>query len=271
MMGMRPLLRWAGGKRWLVPRLTELLEGVEFQNYHEPFAGGAAVFFGLACDAKAYLSDLNSDLIETYEQVREHPDEVWRVLQNYRNTEAEYYAARATTPLSAVARAARFIFLNHASFNGIYRVNLAGVYNVPYGYRTSYNPPTLEDLRQASLRLQSAVLISGDFSDALANVGPGDLVFLDPPYTTAHANNGFVKYNDRLFRFSDQFRLAEMVKAVRGKGAYYVLTNGAHSSIAEIFECGDLRMEIYRRSAVGGRSAARGRAAEYLFTNLSPS
>jgi DNA adenine methylase len=248
--------------------VPELIAATEIHNYHEPFVGGAAVFFGLSIGAKAYLSDLNTDLIDTYIQVRDDPKRVWHFLRRYQNTEDCYYAARSARPRLAASRAARFIFLNHASFNGIYRVNLAGQYNVPYGHRTWYNPPCLDDLQHASTRLRSAILAGGDFSAALENVGPGDLVFLDPPYTVAHNNNGFVRYNDKLFSFADQRRLSEMVDTIRERGAYYILTNAAHCSIAELFEKGDRRIETFRKNAVGGAAAARGTATEYLFTNL---
>jgi DNA adenine methylase len=265
---MPPLLRWAGGKRWLVPILTELIGDTDIQNYHEPFVGGAAVFFGLELNAKAYLCDLNDALVRTYQQVRDAPEDVWRFLRRYRNTEEEYYAARSANLRNEASRAARFIFLNHASFNGIYRVNLAGQYNVPFGYRSSYNPPDRLELLAASKRLQAAKLDVGDFEDATAEVGPGDLVFLDPPYTVAHNTNGFVKYNDRLFRFADQHRLRMTVERIAATGAYFVLTNAAHQSIADLFDGVGRRIELNRKNAVGGRKALRGSAAEYLFTNL---
>jgi DNA adenine methylase len=268
---VQPLLRWAGGKRWLVPMVDALIGDTNIRNYHEPFAGGAALFFGMRIDGESYISDLNAALIETYRQVREDPEGVWRFLQSYRNTADAYYLARAARPRLAASKAAQFIYLNHASFNGIYRVNLAGTYNVPFGYRESYNIPRLTDLRAASERLRGATLTCGDFDSLLDKVGPRDLVFLDPPYTVAHNLNGFVKYNDTLFRFADQQRLSSAIDRIRGLGAYYVLTNAAHSSIAELFEKGDRRIETSRKNAVGGRAAARGRATEYLFTNLPES
>jgi DNA adenine methylase len=266
-----PLLRWVGGKRWLLPRLVELIGRTEIQNYHEPFAGGAAVFFGLDLAGKSYLSDLNAELIGTYAAIRDEPDEVWRFLRGYRNTEEAYYRARGSSPRKSASRAARFIFLNHTSFNGIYRVNLAGEYNVPYGFRESFNIPRRDALRDASKKLQSASLVSGDFDVALENVGPGDLVFLDPPYTVAHNNNGFIKYNDKLFSFADQHRLSDMIDAIREIGAYYVLTNAAHVSIAELFDKGDRRIDTNRKNAIGGINSVRGIATEYLFTNLPTS
>lgn len=268
---MQPLLRWAGGKRWLIPLVNQLVGGVRIRNYHEPFAGGAAVFFGTSLGNTCYLSDLNTDLIETYDAVHDDPDRVWEHLRRYRNTAEGYYAARKARPRAAASRAARFIFLNHTSFNGIYRVNLNGEYNVPYGHRRSYNRPGREDLLTACARLGSASLAVEDFAAAQSRIGSGDLVFLDPPYTVAHNNNGFVKYNDRLFMFADQKRLSAMIDGIREVGAYYIMTNAAHPSIAELFEKGDRRIETSRQNTIGGIAAGRGRATEYLFTNLPES
>lgn len=267
-LGQPPFLRWAGGKRWLVSYIAGLTANVTVRNYHEPFAGGAAVFFGIDFGGRSYLSDLNADLIETYAAVQDSPDKVWERLRRYRNAAEDYYAARAAQPRTPATRAARFIFLNHTSFNGLYRVNLRGEYNVPFGYKPSDNRPSLEQLRSASTRLKSATLAVSDFVSALANVGEGDLVFLDPPYTVAHNNNGFVKYNDRLFLFADQQRLSGVIDQLRSRGAYYIMTNAAHASISELFEKGDRRVETSRKNNVGGRCASRGRATEYLFTNL---
>jgi len=267
-VGLPPFLRWAGGKRWLVSYLAELTAPVKIRNYHEPFAGGAAVFFGIDFGGHSYLSDLNPDLIETYAAIQDSPDEVWERMRRYRNTEEDYYAARATRPRTPANRAARFIYLNHTSFNGLYRVNLQGKYNVPFGHKISDNRPSLTQLRLTSTRLNAATLAVGDFVGALRNVAAGDLVFLDPPYTVAHNNNGFVKYNDRLFLFSDQQRLSSMIHELRDRGAYYVMTNAAHESIADLFDNGDRRLETSRKNNVGGKMAVRGRATEYLFTNL---
>jgi DNA adenine methylase len=266
--GIPPFLRWAGGKRWLVRFIAQLVSTVPIRNYHEPFAGGAAVFFGTNVGDHSYLSDLNSDLIEMYEAVRDSPVEVADALCAFPNSEDAYYAARDSRPVTPVGRAARFIFLNHTSFNGLYRVNLRGEYNVPYGYKSSDNRPDLATLLAASARLRSATLAVADFATAMDAVGEGDLVFLDPPYTVAHNSNGFVKYNDRLFLFADQERLSCEIDQVRSRGAYYVMTNAAHSSIAELFEKGDRRVETSRKNNVGCKSATRGRASEYLFTNL---
>ena len=264
-----PFLRWAGGKRWLLPELAPMIERVSPANYFEPFLGGGAVFLGLRPGGSARLSDLNADLIETYQRVRDDPDGVADILESHRNESDYYYEIRSLEPQCPNQRAARFIFLNHTSFNGIYRVNLKGEYNVPFGNRKSFRIPSREHLHRVSAALAGTALETEDFSSFLSAVQQGDLVFLDPPYTVAHNHNGFVKYNDKLFAFTDQERLSKVIDAVRGRGAYYILTNAAHTSIETLFtRDGDMRATVHRKNVIGGAKAVRGTAAEYLFTNI---
>lgn len=268
--GARPFLRWAGGKRWLVPQLTELLGDLKYRSYHEPFLGGGSAFFGLMPDGPSFLSDLNAELIHTYTAVRDDPDGVFSQLKRHKYTEQYYYDLRGAQPKAGTAKAARFIFLNHTSFNGIYRVNQKGNYNVPFGRRDgSPQLPTRADLVAISTKLQGVTLLATDFALCVEHIAEGDLVFLDPPYTVAHNQNNFVKYNQKLFSWEDQIRLSGLVSTIRERGAYYILTNAAHTSVAELFEKGDRRIETSRRNAIGGLSASRGTAVEFLFTNVS--
>jgi DNA adenine methylase len=261
-------LRWAGGKRWLLYHLPEILGNFKINGYHEPFLGGGAVFFGSIITGHAYLSDLNSDLIEAYVQIRDNYELVAGFLKSHVNTAEHYYAVRASKPEDPACRAARFLYLNRTSYNGIYRVNLKGQYNVPFGNRTWGYMPDAKLLASASRKLQGAAINVSDFEAVIDNVQAGDLVFLDPPYTVAHNNNGFVKYNQRLFSFEDQTRLSKLIDDVRAKDAYYLLTNAAHESIATLFEKGDRTLELQRGNSVGGRKAKRGSATEYVFTNV---
>lgn len=267
----QPFLRWAGGKRWLLHHLPTILNGFEVKGYHEPFLGGGAVFFGSDITGQANLSDLNGELVETYIQIRDDPEPVAAALAQHVNTAEHYYRVRSSQPRSASERAARFIYLNHTSYNGIYRVNLKGQYNVPYGNRTWGGLPTRELLAAVSRKLQGASIDECDFEKVVDRAQSGDLVFLDPPYTVAHNNNGFIKYNQKLFSFEDQVRLSEVVNSLREIDAYYLLTNAAHDSIASLFEKGDRRIELTRGSSVGGKKAKRGSAAEYIFTNVPQS
>jgi DNA adenine methylase len=265
----QPFLRWAGGKRWLLHHLPHILEGFEIKGYHEPFLGGGAVFFGTAGIGQGFLSDLNGELIEAYTQIRDDPELVADALVEHVNTKEHYYEVRRSEPRTASGRAARFIYLNHTSYNGIYRVNLKGQYNVPYGNRTWGGLPSRELLVSVSQKLRGVSLDECDFEKVVSRAQAGDFVFLDPPYTVAHNNNGFVKYNQKLFSFEDQVRLSEVIDRLREVGAYYLLTNAAHDSIAELFEKGDRRIELSRGSSVGGKQAKRGSATEYIFTNVS--
>ena len=262
-----PFLRWAGGKRWLVPQIEELLRGASVRQYHEPFLGGGSVFFSLPYSS-ATLSDLNGDLIDVYREVRDNPEDVATALKKFTNTSEDYYRARASVPTDPTERAARFVFLNHTSYNGIFRVNLKGEYNVPFGRRKHANIPDADRLVAISRRLSGVVLSSGDFGEAIERVESGDLVFLDPPYTVAHNNNGFVKYNQHLFSYDDQKRLARSISGVLDRGASFILTNAAHSSIEELFGPLGRKISVSRRNSVGGSMAARGRTEEYLFTNV---
>lgn len=132
---VKPFLRWAGGKSWIIKYLRPLLSKYSFRNYHEPFLGGGAVFFSFTHQGSTFLSDFNQELIETYISIRDNVDEVISLLREYPNEKDFYYNLRDSCPLDSIKKAARFIYLNQTSFNGIYRVNLKGKYNVPYGYR----------------------------------------------------------------------------------------------------------------------------------------
>jgi len=261
----QPFLRWAGGKRWLAKDLTPYLPIESFNNYHEPFLGGGSIFFQLK-PKKAYLSDLNSNLINAYIQVRDNLGGVIENLKGFRNTKEDYYKIRSTVYSSPLKSAAQFIFLNATSFNGIYRVNLNGDYNVPYGNRQGYQFD-FDNLKSVSELLQKASISSGDFYESILNVKRGDLVFLDPPYTVTHNKNGFIHYNKKLFCIEEQKRLSEMIATIKDIGAFYILTNAAHQSVRDIFDHGDSVFEVKRNSLVGGIGAKRGKYREIIMTN----
>lgn len=266
MSKVEPFLRWAGGKNWFVNAFLDIIKNIQINHYHEPFLGGASVFFAFDHRRKAYLSDINEDLINAFIWLRDKPNHVINELEKYQNTEKEYYAIRSMITEEPIIRAARFIFLNHTSFNGIYRVNQKGQYNVPYGKRNWELDKN--KLLKASYRLKNTSIKQGDFICNKDKIMAGDLFFLDPPYTVSHNNNGFIKYNQTLFSLNDQYRLSEYIDYIKRKDAYYIMTNAAHQTIAEIFEKGDRRIELSRKSLVGGKSAQRKTVNEYVFTNI---
>lgn len=264
---VKPFLRWAGGKTWLVKHLAGI-KSSNFNNYHEPFLGGGASFFYLQPQKHSFLSDLNNDLIETYKEVKEDAPSIIKILKTFSNSETDYYKIREKEFKSAAQRAAKFIYLNQTSFNGIYRVNLNGQYNVPYGFRTK-DFLDKKNLLLAQQALKNTTITAGDFFNILNNLKKRDLVFLDPPYTVSHNNNGFIKYNEKIFSLDDQKRLSQLIDEIKKKGAYYILTNAAHKTIEEIFEKGDTKLKLNRANLIGGTNAQRGQTNEFVFTNTN--
>lgn len=262
-----PCLRWAGGKRWLIKYINQLLPSDGFQNYHEPFLGGASMFLSIGLGHTAFLSDLNKELIETYIAIRDTPNEIISILSTYKNEKDFYYKIRNKQGKTQIEKAARFIYLNQTSYNGIYRVNLKGEYNVPYGFREKrfLDEKAILDVSRS---LQSAHLEVSDFEIVKDHIGKRDLVFLDPPYTVSHNNNGFIKYNQKIFSLEDQYRLRTLIEHINDIGAYYILTNAAHQTIKEIFSCNNRLIELNRANLIGGTNAQRGQTSEYIFTNI---
>lgn len=265
---IKPFLRWAGGKTWFIDHLEALLDGQHFANYYEPFLGGGSIFFSLSVtDAAATLSDANTELIDTYISIRDNVEEVIQYFATYENTSDFYYKLREKEPTDPFERAARFIYLNHTSYNGLYRVNRKGKYNVPFGKRKS-DTIDIEEIRKASRALVGANLLSGDFENRGDVIHEGTLVFLDPPYTVSHNDNGFVQYNQSIFSIEDQARLARYIQFIMDQGAYFILMNAAHNAIREIFaDCGR-SMLVERQSLIGGKNAKRGLTSELVFTNI---
>lgn len=264
---MEPFLRWAGGKTWLKKLIINYLPE-SYINYHEPFLGGGSIFFYINHDRKSYLSDVNKELIYTYIQVRDNVDEVIQFLKQFKNTEKEYYRIRSLKFENSYQKAAQFIYLNMTSFNGIYRVSRKGVYNVPYGHRNTIDFIQEENLRLTSRKLKASDINNSDFEAAIKLVKKDDFVFLDPPYTVAHAKNGFIGYNQKLFSLDDQYRLAECLRHLNKIGANFVLTNAFHDKIKEIYEDTGNFIPLTRMSLIGGKGAKRQYIKEYLIKNF---
>lgn len=266
---IEPFIRWAGGKTWLIPHLSSIIGNTPINHYHEPFLGGGAVFFALDHHHKSYLSDANEQLVNAYIQIRDNPQVVINCFSQFLNTEDEYYRVRDTfIPRSLEESAAKFIYLNQTSYNGLFRVNRQGQYNVPYGFRKTWHYD-IGRILEASKKLQNTHISVGDFEVNKYRIKEHDLVFLDPPYTVSHNNNGFIEYNKNLFSLLDQERLARYIDYIKVKKAYYILTNAAHEEIKRIFtKDGDRRIEMRRNSLIGGRNAIRTEISEYIFTNI---
>ncbi|MBJ6134971.1 Dam family site-specific DNA-(adenine-N6)-methyltransferase [Ochrobactrum sp. Q0168] len=260
---MLPFLKWAGGKRWLFnDNFIKTLP--KFERYIEPFLGGGAGFFALEPNA-ALISDVNSELINLYENVRDNPAGIIQLLQDHQANHSKdyYYYIRQQVPVSSLESAARMLYLNRTCWNGLYRLNQRGEFNVPIGSKTAVLLPS-DDFFRASSILKQAEIIQGDFEKVLSRAGSGDLVFIDPPYTVAHNMNGFVKYNEKIFTWSDQIRLKKSIESAAARGASIILSNANHISVAELY--GDLgtKSEVSRHSVISGSSAFRGTTTELI-------
>jgi len=257
-----PLIKWAGGKRRLLAEIRPFSPDT-FGRYFEPFLGSGALFFSLLPDA-ARLSDANHELIEMYVAVRDNVEGVIESLRRLRNTEEDYYRVRASVPRTPASKAARLIYLCTLSFNGIYRQNLKGEFNVPYGYKTHLKHYDSTRLREVSDLLQGKEILYEDFEQAVHGARPGDFIYFDPPYTVAHGNNGFVKYNAKIFSWNDQQRLAETALRLRHLGCRVLVSNADHPSIRELYPEFDVHV-IERFSVMSASSEFRRPVKECLF------
>ena len=177
---LHPFLRWAGGKKWLVQRIKNTLDVNLYSSFHEPFVGGGAMLFNFQ-PKRAFISDANEQLMLTYEVVRDHIEELIGIISGFGINETSYYEIRDIRSEDPIIQAARFIYLNQMSYNGIYRVNSKGEYNVPWGKRQNYHFD-YDNLRNVSNYLTHVHIKSMDFADSIKSVRRNALVFLDPPY-----------------------------------------------------------------------------------------
>lgn len=260
-----PFLKWAGGKRWLSTHLREVIGEVE-GTYIEPFLGSAAVFFAVQ-PQRAVLSDRNRELVGTYRALKIQRKAVEKYLAEHQlmHSKDHYYKMRDTVPATFAQKAARFIYLNRTCWNGLYRVNLDGQFNVPIGTKSTVLMES-DDFASVSRVLRRAEIRHADFQTSVSKAQVGDVVFCDPPYTVRHKHNGFVKYNEHLFSWADQIRLRDSMRIARDRGARVFITNADHESIRELYERDFKIEELERYSSIGGAKAIRGSYSELLIT-----
>ncbi len=271
----RPFLKWAGGKAQLLPALLQKVGGLpEFNGYHEPFLGGGALFFALSRKGvlearRVYLSDSNASLIEAYEVVR---DELERLIERLevhrdRHDEAHYYRVRAEVPGDPVARAARMIYLNKTCFNGLYRVNSKGLFNVPMG---RYVRPSILDrsnLEAVSRALRGVELLAASFETTLDRAREGDFVYFDPPYHPLSETSSFTSYDRNGFGPADQERLADVVAGLSRRGVHVLLSNSATGFIESLYARFKLESVTAART-INSRGSSRGAVREVLVRNF---
>jgi len=261
-----PFLNWAGGKRWLMHNFSALFP-TTFERYYEPFLGSGASFFSLR-PKRAILSDLNADLVNTYRQVKDHPREIFERLKEHhaRHSNDYYYQIRSQFFEDELDKAAQFLYLNRTCWNGLYRVNNAGVFNVPIGTKHNVVLKT-DNFIATSDALQSADLMCGDFTAASESANEGDFIYFDPPYTVKHNNNNFIKYNKRLFSWEDQIRLYETALSAKASGAMVAVSNACHESIIKLYE-NEFNIHVLNRySSISGKSEGRKGTEEVLITS----
>ena len=262
-----PFLKWAGGKRWLADSYTHLFP-MTYGHYFEAFLGSGAVFFSLRPN-NAVLADVNNELIECYSAIRDQWQRVLAQLKihNRQHSKQYYYAVRNSEPRLPATRAARFIYLNRTCWNGLYRVNLKGDFNVPIGTKNNVllDSDNFEDLSNI---LRDTELVASDFEAVIERAKSGDLIFADPPYTVRHNLNGFVKYNEKIFHWDDQVRLRDCLKRASDRGCLIFLTNANHPSIHSLYRNHFDITTLERSSVIAAKAINRGIYEELVIKNF---
>lgn len=269
----RPFLKWAGGKRQLLPELLAHVRRLpSFRAYHEPFVGGGALFFAMKRQGmlrgEVHLSDTNPRLIEAYRGIARHVDEVVALLHDHavRHSKEHYYAVRSTLPDGLAARAARIVYLNRTCFNGLYRENSRGGFNVPMG---RYTNPTICDadlLRAVSEALAGVHLDVRTFEGVLAVARPGDLVYFDPPYVPLSLTASFTAYSKDGFGMDAQERLAGVFATLAGRGVHVMLSNSKTDDVLRMYRDFPTHTVLASR-AVNSRADRRGKVEEVIVTS----
>ena len=255
-----PFLKWPGGKRWFVCNWSHILPS-RYGTYIEPFLGAGSVYFHLR-PKNALLGDINAELVNTYRAIRDEWRSLQRSLKHHQRRHLEdadghYYSVRERIPSEAYQQASRLIYLNRACFNGIYRVNSHGNFNVPRGSKTKIVTEH-DDFEAISALLHGADLVAGDFEPLVDRAEEGDFVFCDPPYTIRHNYNGFRKYNEVLFSWDDQERLAAALHRAADRGAMIICTNANHHSVRHLYRASQFELlAVSRYSRISAANASR--------------
>ncbi len=268
-----PVLKWAGGKRGLLPKIKECFpKDLRSRRYHEPFLGGGAVFFWLK-PKKGSINDVNRRLMNFYRILRDEPEALIREAKRYPYNEETYYKLRDSFNQKEIApleEAALFLYFNKTAYNGLYRENSKGEFNVPFG---SYTKPTIVNekrLFQASKVLQGIEIVNEDFSYVQNVATEGDLCYLDPPYEPVSKTANFTDYSKDGFDFNEQRRLRDLCLELHEMGVIFVLSNSYSDSIRELYG----EIEVFRvqrvntKRVISSNVATRGIIYEIVVTNF---
>lgn len=270
LVAAKPFVKWAGGKSRVLPAIVSRIPR-EFGRLFEPFAGGAALYFHLAREG-GYLSDTNAELVNTYEIVRDRVEDLLEILVNYPYEESFYYRVRdmdrepAYATRSALERAARFIYLNKTCYNGLFRVNSKGQFNVPFGDYKSPRIAEPENLRACSRLLQSAEIAVASFEAVEARAERGDFVYFDPPYAPLSPTSNFTAYTREGFGEEEQVRLRDLCERLSRNGVHWMVSNSAAPLILDLYREFEVsRIPVAR--AINSKSNGRGKIDEVIVTS----
>lgn len=268
MQGVNPILRWAGSKRSALPYLQKYWQN-DCTRYVEPFCGSAALFFKMN-PKEAILSDLNTDLISFYRHCKTRHGVVWKIASSLPINSEQYYEIREeynAIPTS-LRKSGLFLYLNRACFNGIYRTNKSGHFNVPYSGKKIAKFPTYEIFRSACQMLKNVEFYSVDFEEMVRiYVKKGDLVFMDPPYATSKKRT-FAEYDKRSFQTADIERVISCMKIIEDRGAQFICTYDCHEKEKFSSVANWLVNSFKVRRNVGGFISSRKNAEEIIFSNI---
>ncbi len=272
----RPFLKWAGGKGQLLPDLVRLvMEARPFNDYHEPFVGGGALFFELASEGilerNAFLSDNNENLINAYRGVKRHVDSVIKLLLEHKaaHSKEHFYSVRSNAPESAPERAARIIYLNRTCFNGLFRENSKGQFNVPMGRYVNPGICDEPNLRGCAKALKRAEVERRSFETVLDRAKEGDFVYFDPPYVPLSATANFTSYDKGGFGEDAQRRLAEVFRELNKRGVKVLLSNSETPLVRELYDGKGFHIDVvYATRLVNSRADRRGKIPEVLVRNF---
>jgi DNA adenine methylase len=268
---VRPLLKWAGGKRSLVERIQSFFPDDHLErSYHEPFMGGGAVFFSLE-PVRGSVNDINPRLMNFYRVVRDRPEELIEVASGYRYEKEEYYSLRSrfnTRPVDPVEDAALLLYLNKTGYNGLYRVNSKGEFNVPFG---RYKDPTIvhpERIMKAGRLLRSVDIRCGDFLYLLKTAEAGDLCYFDPPYMPVSRTAHFTDYYAGGFTDEDQRRLRDACIELDSRGVVFVQSNSDTELVRSLYTGTGFELVSLRTlRMISSKVSSRSKGYDLLITN----
>jgi len=269
-----PFLKWAGGKRQLMPEIREMLpDGVTTHPYYEPFIGGGALFFELL-PKRAVINDYNEELINVYTVIRDNPSELIEDLKRHKNTAEYFYKIRAIdrqplfSNLTRIERASRIIYLNKTCYNGLYRVNNAGEFNSPFGRYKNPNIVNEPVIKAVSKYLNSSQIqiSSCDYALILKDIPTDSFVYLDPPYHPISESSSFTGYVQGGWDEGDQLRLRDVCNSLNDNGIKFLLSNSSSDFIREIYSDYNIHIVQAKRS-VNSNSSRRGQVDEFLIRN----